>query len=262
MHSRILVTLAFVAIAFCGQQTSAQTISGTVDYEDLFIRVFTPGTGDGISIDTNNDIFVGNSVVGTGTSLSNSGFEDVDLDGDGVNDVRVNVSYTLQKTGDSRIGFRQNTAGTALTLFSDSNAGTDFDYGFLSINYDVDSLIPSFGVTQIQDLTTSSLNGETELYEFGIIDEGAANITTSAIAAYNAQLYDGGDGVFSGATNSLGDVNEILLPEFLAASADASVTFDAEATITGDLGNNPGTLGDASDQIGLPGFGVLSLIHI
>ena len=255
MRAKVLGPLTVLIAIYLGQQVAAQTITGTIDYEDIFIDVFQPNTGSGISISANNSVFIGGADTGNdSTSLADSGFREVDLDGDLINDVRVNVSYSLQKSGDSRIGFRQNAGGDALTFFSDSNTGTDFDYGILEVSWQLQSLQEGFSVSQIQDVTTSSLNGETELYEFGIIDAGSPDLTLGEIAAYDAQDYDGGDDFFSGVTNSLGDADEILLPEFLGPRP--GVVYDAEATITGDLGVNPNTVGNASDSIGISGAGI------
>ncbi|WP_044303657.1 PEP-CTERM sorting domain-containing protein, partial [Rhodopirellula sallentina] len=137
--------------------------------------------------------------------------------------------------------------------------GVDFDFGFLSIQWAVQPL-GSATVDRIADITTSSLNGETELYEFGILDAAAADITAADIANYDARRYTGdpgsgqGDDNFSGAVNSLGDADELLLPEHLGTFA--SVTYDAEATIVGNLADNPGTSENASDNISLSGIGI------
>lgn len=232
---------AITLIALSPIAGRADTI-GAVNFETLFINQFMPGTGSGISIASNG------SNVGSPTG---SGTTNVDLDGDGSDDIAVAMSYALFQTGDSRIGFRQNTAGTALTVFSDSEAATDFDYGFLRLSWNITSLTPGSVITALPDITTSSLNGMTELYEFGILDT-AGTITAADIAAYNADDYTGGDGTFSGATNSLGDASEILLPEHLGLGLPG-VTYDAEATITGDLGNNPEDTSDASDFISANG---------
>lgn len=233
----------FISLSVIGSSAARADIIGVVDLENLFINQFNPGSGSGISIGFNG-VAIG--------ATSGSGFTDVDLNGDMVDDVRVNMSYGIFQNGDSRIGFR-NSSGSQLTMFSDSGTDTDFDYGFMNLTFSLQSLVAGYQVAGIPDITTSSLNGETELYEFGIIDTGN-NITATNIMAYDANDYTGGDGVFSGAVNSLGDDDEILLPEHLGSFA--GVIYDAEATITGDLGNNPGTSGNASDNIGVSGAGL------
>ena len=255
MMRKTLLGALTVLIAIClGQQVVAQTIEGTIDYEEIFNNVFEPNTGSGISISADNSVFIGNADTGNdATSLADTGFQDVDINGDMVNDVRVNVSYSLQKSGDSRIGIRRSgTSG--LTFFSDSNATTDFDYGILAVTWQVQSLQAGFSVSQINDLTTTSLNGDTELYEFGIIDAGSPDLTLAQIADYNAQNYDGGDGFFSGTPNSLGDAVEILLPEFLGPLS--GVVYDAEATVIGDLSMMPDAASGTSDDIGISGAGI------
>lgn len=227
-----------VALAILPPSVLCADTIGNVNFESLFINQFRPGTGDGISIASDG------SNVGSPTG---SGTTNVDLDGDGIDDIAVAMSYALFQTGDSRIGFRQNTAGTALTVFSDSETGTDFDHGFLRLDWNITSLNSGEVISVLPELTTSSLNGMTELYEFGILDT-SNTITAANIASYNADDYTGGDGTFSGEVNSLGDADEILLPEHLGLNLPG-VTYDAEATITGDLSNNPGAVEDASDQI-------------
>jgi hypothetical protein len=240
MKKTFLALLLVAGLTLPANADIGDVICTDVNFEEMFLQAFNPGTGDGISIDTD----------GTNFGLaSDSAVTLVDLNGDGVDDIAVNMSYQLHQNGDSRIGFRANSANTALTMFSDSNTGTDFDYGFLELNWDISAITTNgdnWQITSLPGMTTSSLNGETELYEFGIIDTANA-ITAADIISYNADDYTGGDGTFSGATNSLGDASEILLPEHLGALA--GVTYDAEATITGDLDNNPNANGNASDNI-------------
>lgn len=254
----ILASLSTVLLIALPATAFSEIISsGPINLERLFLDAFTPGTGNGISINSSGTAF--------GAS-SDSAFTDVDIDGDSVNDVRVNMSYSLHRNGDARIGFRANSANTALTLFSDSNTGTDYDYGFLGLNWTLQTLAGGgpnpgnpFMIDSIPDLTTSSLNGSTEYYEFGIIDT-QGTLTAANIASYDASRYTGlaGDLDFSGAVNSLGDANEILLPEHLAGIP--GLTFDAEATVIGDLSNsaNPGG-NQASDNHTISGNGVTSL---
>lgn len=256
-RSILALLSAVVLIALPPTACSDVVSSGPINLETLFLNAFTPGTGNGISIDS------GGTAIG---ASANSAFTDVDIDGDSINDVRVNMSYSLHRNGDARIGFRANTANTALTMFSDSNTGTDYDYGFLGINWTLQTLAGGgpdpgnpFVIDSIPDLTTSSLNGNTEYYEFGIIDTQGI-LTAANIASYDAARYTGlaGDLNFSGAINSLGDVDEILLPEHLAGIP--GLTFDAEATVIGDLSNSANPVGnDANDNHTISGIGITSL---
>lgn len=235
--------LALLALAGT-PEANANLVTGSVNFEQLFLDAFTPGTGDGISIDTDGTVF---------GAISDSASVGVDLDGDGNDDINVDMSYQLHRSGtsDSRIGFRANSANTQLTMFSDSGAGVDFDHGFLEMNWTVRT-IGMFGIDSLADFTASSLNGDTELYEFGIVDTSGA-LTAAEIAAYDATAYDGDDDeIDSIFNNTLGQTTDIMLEEFLGARA--GVTYDTDVTaytsdagddIVGGGGNDLGTISGA-----------------
>ena len=128
---RLLPALGVLSVLFCSLNVNGQTctnmvtsnIGGTsgaaLDIENLFISAFNPGTGDGISIDTDGTVYIGNVAQPAGTAApSGNATVGVDLDADGNDDVSVAMSYALYQNGDSRIGWRQNTAGTAITMLS------------------------------------------------------------------------------------------------------------------------------------------------
>lgn len=233
--------LALIAVAGSQSEASANLVTGTVNFEQLFLDAFTPGTGDGISIDSDGTAF--------GASFDTASV-DVDLDGDGNDDISVDMSYQLHRSAasDSRIGFRANSSNTQLTMFSDSGTAEDFDFGFLEMSWKVRA-IGLFQVDSLADMTGSSLNGNTELYEFGIVDTAGA-LTAAEIAAYDATTYDGDDNVINSIfNNTLGQTTDIMLEEYLGARA--GVTYDTDVTaytsnagddIIGGGGNDLGTI--------------------
>ena len=245
MH-RFWQTCLLAALAFGGihEEARANLVTGNVNFEQLFLDAFSPGTGNGISIASDGT---------THGATSDSAFTSVDLDGNGINDIRVDMSYELSRSSmsDSRIGFRSNTAGTQLTLFSDSATTHDFDYGFLEMKWEV-SVIGGGSVDFLADMTGSSLNGNTELYEFGIVDT-VGSLTAADIAAYDATTYDGTDDLVDASfNNTLGAADDVMLEEFLGTRA--GVTYDTDVTaytnaagndIVGGGGNNLGTISGA-----------------